>query len=301
MNRMFRFALLSVVLALPAGAQARSSQWWYVAQGADRVVLVDERSIERDGDVVSYWSSQVIRDPGSEVALQRAYMRTDCTRRNQTWPMIMRYGVNDLRLDPPASSYDEPQDIVDGTIGEAELNFVCAEDRSTTDGFPLEIDEIAFADALIADKDATVRPADRHAQMKADPATPVIRSSAPSPSTFGTEQKAMTGQPIVPPRDYGKGTELPVVADYDEAEVGRIYDVAYLGIEKGQLAFEIRGYATSDLAHAGSGQTLHFPLAAKSAQVNDLAVTIIEATPKMLRYKVERKQAEAFGFPGAGE
>ncbi|MES2496148.1 MAG: hypothetical protein V4618_08540 [Pseudomonadota bacterium] len=303
MTRIFGTTGLSVaiaVLGLPTMAQARPSQWWYVAQGADRVLFVDEKSIDRDGDVVRYAASQVLRDPGSDVAQQRAFMRTDCGKRTQTWEMVMRYGADDMPLDPATASFDDVQRIEEGTIGEAELNFVCAADRSTTDGFPLEIDEIAFAEALIADKEATVRPADVHARMKADPSTPMIRSSAPSPSSFGSEQRVATGRPIVPPRDYAKGIEPPAALDYDADEVGRIYDVAYQGVEKGELVFEIRGYAISDLAHPGSGQMLRFPLTAKTAQVNDLAVTIIEATPKALRYKVERKKADAFGFPGAG-
>jgi len=55
-----------------------------------------------------------------------------------------------------------------------------------------------------------------------------------------------------------------------------------------------------DVVRYGASQTLRFPLTATTAQVNDLAVTIIGATSKALRYKVERKKADAYGFPEAG-
>lgn len=294
-------AVLLAACTLTSPAQARTSQWWYVAQGADRVLFIDEKSIERDGNIASYASRQILREPGNEVASQQAHMRTDCVNRTQQWVIVRRY-ARDERVVDPGSSYDELEPVETGTIGEAELDFVCADntaDRASTGGFPLEIDDVAFAEALIAADDTS--PADLHATMKADPATPVIRSSAPAPATFGTEQRVATGQPIVPPRDYEKGVDLPDTAQYDADETGRIYDLAYQGIEAGEIVFEIRGYEPTDLVHAGSGQNIRVPVEAGSEQIRDLLVTIIEATPDALRYRVERKLGDDVVMPGEGE
>lgn len=37
-----------LALLVPSPASARASQWWYVAQGADKMLFVDVESIQRD-------------------------------------------------------------------------------------------------------------------------------------------------------------------------------------------------------------------------------------------------------------
>lgn len=292
-----RFGLSLFLLGLtPTVAHARSSQWWYVGGGADRVLFIDTGSIERDGDSVSYSARQVLRDPEDPAALINAYMRMDCKKREESWLMVTRYGANDERLDASSTSYADAQPVVEGTLGEAELDFVCAADLAATSGFPIAIDEVAFAEALIADKQGSVSPADLHDRMRADPNVPVIRSAAPDPATFGTEQRMDAGQPIVPPRDYAKGTGVPVSDDYDADETGTIYDIAYQGIERGQMVLEQRGYSISDLAHPGSGQMWRFPLNEKTIQILDITIEVIEARADGLRYKVTRAPRESGGF-----
>lgn len=291
-------ALAAFGLALvPAGVQARSSQWWYVAQGADRVLYVDAKSIEREGDSVSYWANQILREEGNPAASVLAYMRTDCAKREETWLMVTRYGAQDERLDPSSQSYDEPEAIVSGSLGEAELDFVCAADRSQAGGFPLKIDDVAFAEALIADTQASEDPAVLHERMRNDPKVPVIRSSAPGIDTFGTEQSIAAGQAVVPPRDYAKGTQIPEADDYDPDEVGTIYDVAYIGIQDGELTFEQRGYSIFDLAHAGSAQTTRIPAAQKSVQIRDIVIDVLEATPDRLRFRAKLSGPEDEDLP----
>lgn len=287
------FLLLSLT---PTVAQARSSQWWYVGGGADRVLFIDTGSIDRDGDVVSYSARQVLRDPEDPAALINAYMRMDCKKREETWLMVTRYGADDKRLDASSISYADVQPVVAGTLGEAELDFVCAADPATTSGFPIAIDEVALAEALIADTHGSVSPADLHEKMRADPSVPVIRSAAPAPSSFGKEQRMGVSQPIVPPRDYAKGTGVPIAHDYDADETGTIYDIAYQGIEKGQMVFEQRGYSISDLAHPGSGQMWRYPMDQKTIQILDIAIEVIEARADGLRYKVTRAPRQNGGF-----
>lgn len=292
-------AACCVAALVPSAAQARSSQWWYVAQGADKVLFVDVASIQRDGDTVRYEASQILREEGNPAASIRAYMHTDCRAHTENWDMVMRYGPRDERLDEAALSYDDPQPVEPGTVGEAQMRFVCAADRSEAGGFPLAIDEVAFAEALIADTEAAESPEALHERMRADPDVPVIRSTAPAPQTFGTEQRAQAGDAVVPPRDYAKGVEMPAPADYDTDESGTIYDIAYLGIEDGEMAFERRGYSIGDLARASSAQTMRFPLDQPSIQILDITIDVIEATPQALRYRASlapREDAENAPF-----
>jgi len=274
-----------LAMLLPSAAQARASQWWYVTQGADKVLFVDAESIVRDGDTVRYEASQILREPGNPAASLRASMIGDCHDNTETWDLFLRYGAEDERLDETALSYAGPNPVEAGSVGAAQLQFVCAADRTQTDGFPLAIDQVAFAEALIADTEASVSPADLHERMRADPKVPVIRSTAPSPDTFGTAQATTAGHAVVPPRDYAKGVEIPDARNYDTIESGTIYDIAYRGIEKGELAFDLRGYSIDDLAHASSAQTMRFPASQKTMRIRDIEITVLAVTPQDLRFR----------------
>ena len=294
-----KLGILACALALlsPSVAQARTAQWWYVAQGADKVLFVDVGSIERDGDTVRYEASQILREPGNPAASVRASMVADCRQHTETWDMVLRYGADDERLDKTALSYAGPNLVEAGSVGDAQLQFVCADDHSQTGGFPLAIDQVAFAEALIADTKASVKPADLHEKMRADPRVPVIRSTAPKPETFGTPQVTAAGHAVVPPRDYAKGVQIPDASQYDTIESGTIYDIAYLGIEKGELAFELRGYSIDDLVHASSGQTMRFPLSQKSIRILDIEIAVLEAAPQRLRFRASLAPRNADDTP----
>jgi hypothetical protein len=253
-----------LAMLLPPTAQARPSQWWYVTQGADKVLFVDVESIVRDGDTVRYESSQVLREPGNPAASLRASMIGDCRDNTETWDLVLRYGADDERLDKTALSYAGPNAVEAGSVGAAQLQFVCTANRAQTGGFPL---------------------ADLHERMRADPNVPVIRSTAPSPNTFGTPQSAIAGHAVVPPRDYAKGLGIPAAENYDTIESGTVYDIAYLGIEKGELAFDLRGYSIDDLAHASSAQTMRFPTSQKTIHIRDIEITVLAATPQDLRFR----------------
>jgi len=289
--------LCGLLGAAPTAVQAGSSQWWFVAQGSDRVLFVDVGSIQRDGDVVRYQASQVIRDPANPAALIRVYMKADCKKRTETWDLAMRYDTDDKRLDEAAVSY-APEAVVPGTVGEAQWQFVCADDRTAADGFPLQIDEVAFAEALIADTQASESPAALHERMRLDPKVPVIRSKAPGVDTFGTAQTALAGNAIVPPRDYAKGVQIPATSDYDTDVVGEIYDIAYLGVKEGELVFEKRGYSIDDLVHAGSGQPMRFPQTQKTVTIGDFMIDVLQATPQSLRFQARLVRDGANGEGG---
>ncbi|HUD95157.1 hypothetical protein [Sphingobium sp.] len=269
----------------PSAGQARTSQWWYVTQGADKVLFVDVESIVRDGDTVRYEASQILREPNNPAASLRASMIGDCRDNTETWDLVLRYGADDERLDKTALSYAGPNPVEAGSVGAAQLQFICAADRTRTGGFPLAIDQVAFTEALIADTEASVSPADLHERMRADPKVPVIRSTAPAPDTFGTAQAVTAGHAIVPPRDYAKGVQIPDARNYDTIESGTIYDIAYRGIERGELAFDLRGYSIDDLAHSSSAQTMRFPASQKTIRAREIEIEVLAATPQELRFR----------------
>jgi hypothetical protein len=282
-----KVGILACGLAMlsPSTAQARASQWWYVTQGADKVLFVDVESIVRDGETVRYEASQILREPGNPAASLRASMIGHCRDNTETWDLVLRYGADDERLDKTALSYVGTNPVEAGSVGAAQLQFVCAADRTQTGGFPLAIDQVAFAEALIADIQASVSPADLHERMRADPKVPVIRSTAPSPNTFGTPQATTAGHAVVPPRDYAKGVEIPDAQKYDTIESGTIYDIAYRGIEEGELAFDLRGYSIDDLAHASSAQTMRFPASQTTVDILDIEIEVLAVTPQTLHFR----------------
>jgi hypothetical protein len=283
-----RCFLALALLAISPSAHARSVQWWYVNHDEDRVLFVDKASIEREGDTATYSSVHIIREAGNPAALVRAFMRTDCRNHRMNWALALRYGADDQRLDDTAIGDAEAQDVLPDTLAAAELDFVCSGGESKEQGFALAIDDVAFAEALLANRDSALTPAALHDRMRKDPATPVIRSTAPGVATFGSAQQVVAGQPIVPPRDYAKGIQLPRAQDYDADESGRIYDIAYLGVKNGQLAFEIRGYSVDDFAHPSSGQPLYFALAQKDIQIREIAIAVEKASESALYYRVRR-------------
>ncbi|MFD2137689.1 surface-adhesin E family protein [Novosphingobium resinovorum] len=126
----------SLGILLPSTSQARSSEWWYVAQAAEKVLFVDVGSIRRDGDTVRYEASQILREPGNPAASLRAWMITDCRRQTESWDLYLRYGSRDERLDETALSYPDPEPVTAGTLADAQMQFVCATDRAATGGFP---------------------------------------------------------------------------------------------------------------------------------------------------------------------
>jgi hypothetical protein len=288
MRHRWPIMLLSLTMAGPATAVP----WWYAGRAADRVVFVDAGSIERTKDIVRYSAKTVIRDRADPVAMTVAFMEADCARRRVGWAGIQRFGYDERVIDTSTRRKAEMADVPETSLADAELAFVCsdAQAREAEGLFVLAVDDAAFTEALLAAHDASPRAL--HDRMSADHAVPVIRSSAPDPAGFGKLQTVRAGEPMVPPRDYAKGPQVPNPTDYDPIEAGRIYDIAYQGVKDGELQFEIRGYAIDDLVHPASGQTETVRVGAKSIVIRDLAITIDSALPDRIRYKVAiEKQA----------
>jgi len=200
---------------------------------------------------------------------------------------VQRFGYDEAVIDTSTRAKVEMAEATDA-LARSELDFVCSKPAvwGAAGYFPLAIDDVAFTEALLAQRDDVLSPLALQERMAKDKSVPVVRSSAPAPATFGQVQTVELGQPMVPPRDYAKGIEAPDPAAYDPIEVGRIYDIAYQGIKDGQLQFEIRGYSINDLVHPGSGQIETAGLGEDKVNILDLAITVTKASPDRITYSV---------------
>lgn len=283
-------AVLAVALAAAAtlGVEtAGAAEWWYVNQGQDRVMLVDVASIRRERGLLSYWNTQVIADGAEDgVRMTKSYMAADCAKARGGWGMNVRYDRDDRQIDVDSLAKPVLAAVEPSTLGEAELNFVCADpgDREAVGAFAVVVDVRTFADALIAAGDEAPRAV--YERLAADPATPIVRSTAPGTETFGRRQTAKTGQPLVPPRDYAKGIEVPKAADYPAASAGDVYDVTFEGLDAGEMTFEVRGYDVDDLIHPAMGQRERFPADLKAIQIRDLAIQVDAVSTDAITYRV---------------
>lgn len=145
---------------------------------------------------------------------------------------------------------------------------------------------LSFAISLSAT--VTSAPKLAHAQDAAEAEVAAISEQypAPSPETFGQTQFVLSGNPIVPPRDYSKATILPSKNDYKSNESGSIYDIVFMGVNGGKLQFEIRSFSIDDLEFPATGQTVEFPVDQQKVEIRDLTVSIDEAKAGSLTYTV---------------
>lgn len=128
-----------------------------------------------------------------------------------------------------------------------------------------------------------------HAQEAAQAEQAVVADQypAPAPDTFGQTQFVLSGNPVVPPRDYAKSIMLPSPKDYQANESGRIYDVVFMGVEGDAMQFEIRAYEINDLQFPATGQTIKFPVDQKRVEIRDLTIDIDEVTAGSITYTVQ--------------
>lgn len=134
-------------------------------------------------------------------------------------------------------------------------------------------------------------PADLHAQQAADAevSAEIKQTShhpAPPTDTFGQTQFVLSGDPIIPPRDYVKSLEIPNPDQYDPIESGTIFDIVYMGVVDGSMRFEIRGYIATDLQNPDTAQTLEFPTKQRSVEIRNIRIDVEAAEEGSLTYQV---------------
>jgi hypothetical protein len=279
---------LAILGALAFAGPAVSADWWYVNRGEDRVLLVDAASIKAHGAKREYWTSLTIADGAQDgVRMVKTFVEADCARQRAGWSVMVRYDRDDQQIDVDTLQRAGSGEVLPNTLDFAELAFVCApKDERDAGTFAVAIDPRTFADALQTAAD-DVDPRDLYDRLAADPKTPIIRSTAADPDTFGQRQTVQAGQPLVPPRDYAKGTQIPNADDHDPDVSGDIYDVAFQGVEGGQMRFETRGYSFDDMIHPASGQTEGFAAEPGVITVRDLAITVEKVNADAITYRVK--------------
>jgi len=279
---------LAILSAVAFAGPAASADWWYVNRGEDRVLLVDAASIKARGAKREYWTSLTIADGAQDgVRMVKTFVEADCARQRAGWSVMVRYDRDDQQIDVDTLPRAGSGEVLPNTLDSAELAFVCAAkpDQRDAGTFAVAIDPRTFADALQTAAD-DVDPRDLYERLAADPKTPIIRSTAPDPDTFGQRQTVQAGQPLVPPRDYAKGIQIPNAADHNPDVSGDIYDVAFQGVEGGQMRFETRGYSFDDMIHPASGQTEGFAAEPGVITVRDLAITVEKVSADAITYRV---------------
>lgn len=289
----YRLAVPALALCGLAPAQAMAAPWWYVGHSDDRAVFIDAGSIARAKGVVTFTAKTVIRKPGDPVAMTVSYMKADCAKRRLGWFGVQRFGHDDAVIDTSTRRDAEMADATADALGAPQLAFVCSaeRDREAAGAFALTIDDAAFTETVLREPGETARAL--HDRMAGDASVPVVRSTAPSPATFGQVQTVKLGEPMVPPRDYAKGVQVPDPKLYPSNEVGTIYDIAYQGIKDGQIQFEVRGYAIDDLVHPGSGKTETADPREKTVYIRNLGITIKAALPDRITYTVSVEKVSA--------
>lgn len=167
------------LIAMPAAA----SEWWFVNSGPGRVVFIDAKSIDRKKDMVTYWTMYVIR-PGEPQVMMKTHMRAHCTRRTLSFLEQFKYDAQGRAIGQSPTRPSPMQRVPPDSLGDAEMNFACGDDGDhvANDQFRMEVDEVKFAEALIAAGDKAEQAHDLHDALagKARPQPqPVADTDAP--------------------------------------------------------------------------------------------------------------------------
>lgn len=215
---------VSILLGLTvAPVPAFASQWWYVNSGPGRVLFVDAQSIARKKNIVDYWTMHVIR-PGEPEVMTKSHMRADCGKRSLTLLNLLRYDEQGRAIGAPLASPVPAQIVAPDTLGDAELRFACGDEghRVTNGLFPMAVDEVAFAEALIA---LGNKPRDAHDLHEAM----VSQDAAPIEEDASQEAEAPVDVPLVEADEVEAGDVKPDEAAEAAADIKQLEETCATG------------------------------------------------------------------------
>lgn len=112
-------------------------------------------------------------------------------------------------------------------------------------------------------------------------ATAATAATAQEPDRILT---ARAGEALIPPREYGESDGPVDPARHEPIESGKIYDIAYAGIDRGQMQFDYRGYSIADLVNPAFSQREERPPTTRRVLIRDIVLTIVKAGPDTLHY-----------------
>lgn len=209
------FSKATATAIVLASVPASASEWWYVNSGPGRVVFVDAKSIERHKNTASYWTMYVIR-PGEPEVMSKSHRRVSCDKRRIETMEILRFDAEGREIGMGTSRSSPLQTVAPDSLGDAELRFACGDQahRVANDLFPLAIDEVSFAEALIAQGN---RPADAHDLHEAMS----ILAVAAVPAALLPKQLTEAPEPASPDVATTSPDQGP---DDDQAEIKQLED-----------------------------------------------------------------------------
>lgn len=209
-------ARVAACLALLAPFPAMASEWWYVNSGPGRVLFVDAQSIERQKDIVTYWTMHVIR-PGEPEVMTKSRMRADCGKRRLGLLSMVRYDEQGREIGQSSTRPEPMRAVPPDTLGDAELRFACGDEghRVANDLFPLAMDEVAFAEALIARGN---KPEEAHSLHEALTGRAALAADSVPPSAETPEPV----QVVTPGAPASASEETKPPSDEDVAELKQL-------------------------------------------------------------------------------
>ncbi|MGL3822952.1 hypothetical protein [Sphingopyxis sp. R3-92] len=116
----------------------------------------------------------------------------------------------------------------------------------------------------------------------------VTTNPAPEIESFGKTQFVLSGDPVIPPRDYSKNAQDPREEAHGPIETGRVYDILFGGIEGGRMQFDVRGYAAADPERPASSQRFSFPVDQTVIELRDITIEIDAVEAGSLTFRVRK-------------
>ncbi|AYJ87690.1 hypothetical protein D3Y57_19375 [Sphingomonas paeninsulae] len=101
--------------------------------------------------------------------------------------------------------------------------------------------------------------------------------------TFSGIHSAKRGELIVPPHDYATGLQPP---DTREGGSDRIYDIAFLDVDRDGIILEVRGYSGDDLTNPKISRIASFAVGANMIQLRHIVITIKATSALGITYSV---------------
>lgn len=106
---------------------AHAADWWYVTESsAGTVLFVDVESLQRNGDLVTYWRQGINKDPIKGVKSYKLRSSEACSGKKTKVLSYVDYDEAGTVVESNTLRTPTFDDIVPDTVGESIAEFVCA-------------------------------------------------------------------------------------------------------------------------------------------------------------------------------
>lgn len=121
---MFRSAVTAVALVLMI-PQVTLAEWMPVIENEGDTVSVRSESLERHGDIVTFWSRTTSATFNQGIAEAHTHTSVNCRRSVEQRHFAIAYNEQGERVMQGRIDDSKPRRIKPGTVGEAVMEFVC--------------------------------------------------------------------------------------------------------------------------------------------------------------------------------